>query len=128
MGANTFRNPGLVARSVLTLDHVSGGRAIMGLGGAWFEEEHRAFGFDFGSGFGQRLDWLAEAVPAIRDLLDGRTRHQPAGLALRVRGAAPVAAHRAGTPAHHDRRLGAPEDAAHHGPIRRHVERVRAAR
>ena len=72
VGANTFRNPGLVARSILTLDHVSGGRAIMGLGGAWFEEEHRAFGFDFGSGFGQRLDWLAEAVPAIRDLLDGR--------------------------------------------------------
>jgi alkanesulfonate monooxygenase SsuD/methylene tetrahydromethanopterin reductase-like flavin-dependent oxidoreductase (luciferase family) len=73
VGANTFRNPGLVARSILTLDHVSGGRAIMGLGGAWFETEHRSFGFDFGSGFGQRLDWLAEAVPAIRDLLDGRT-------------------------------------------------------
>jgi alkanesulfonate monooxygenase SsuD/methylene tetrahydromethanopterin reductase-like flavin-dependent oxidoreductase (luciferase family) len=73
VGANTFRNPGLVARSVLTLDHVSGGRAIMGLGGAWFEREHQAFGIDFGSGFGQRLDWLAEAVPAIRDLLDGTT-------------------------------------------------------
>ena len=33
--------------------------------------EHQAFGIDFGSGFGQRLDWLAEAVPAIRTLLDG---------------------------------------------------------
>jgi alkanesulfonate monooxygenase SsuD/methylene tetrahydromethanopterin reductase-like flavin-dependent oxidoreductase (luciferase family) len=73
VGANTFRNPGLVARSILTLDHVTGGRAIMGLGGAWFETEHTAFGLDFGSGFGERLDWLAEAVPAIRDLLDGRT-------------------------------------------------------
>ncbi len=73
VGANTFRNPGVVARSVLTLDHVSGGRAIMGLGGAWFETEHTAFGLDFGSGFGERLDWLADAVPAIRDLLDGRT-------------------------------------------------------
>ena len=73
VGANTFRNPGVVARSVLTLDHVSGGRAIMGLGGAWFETEHTAFGLDFGSGFGERLDWLAEAVPAIRELLDGRT-------------------------------------------------------
>jgi alkanesulfonate monooxygenase SsuD/methylene tetrahydromethanopterin reductase-like flavin-dependent oxidoreductase (luciferase family) len=71
VGANTFRNPGLVARSVLTLDHVSGGRAIMGLGGAWFDEEHTAFGLDFGSGFGERLDRLAEAVPAIRTLLDG---------------------------------------------------------
>jgi alkanesulfonate monooxygenase SsuD/methylene tetrahydromethanopterin reductase-like flavin-dependent oxidoreductase (luciferase family) len=43
----------------------------MGLGGAWFEGEHQAFGIDFGSGFGQRLDWLAEAVPAVRTLLDG---------------------------------------------------------
>jgi alkanesulfonate monooxygenase SsuD/methylene tetrahydromethanopterin reductase-like flavin-dependent oxidoreductase (luciferase family) len=79
VGANTFRNPGLVARSVLTLDHVSGGRAIMGLGGAWFETEHTAFGLDFGSGFGERLDRLAEAVPAIRDLLDGRTVTSPPG-------------------------------------------------
>jgi alkanesulfonate monooxygenase SsuD/methylene tetrahydromethanopterin reductase-like flavin-dependent oxidoreductase (luciferase family) len=73
VGANTFRNPGLVARSILTLDHVSGGRAIMGLGGAWFDREHEAFGLDFGRGFGERLDWLAEAVPAIRTLLDGGT-------------------------------------------------------
>ena len=43
----------------------------MGIGGAWFGGEHQAFGIDFGSGFGQRLDWLAEAVPAIRTLLDG---------------------------------------------------------
>jgi alkanesulfonate monooxygenase SsuD/methylene tetrahydromethanopterin reductase-like flavin-dependent oxidoreductase (luciferase family) len=71
VGANTFRNPGLVAKSIATIDHISGGRAIMGLGGAWFGEEHHAFGFDFGSGFGQRLDWLDEAVPAARGLLDG---------------------------------------------------------
>ncbi|MET0773328.1 MAG: LLM class flavin-dependent oxidoreductase [Candidatus Limnocylindrales bacterium] len=79
VGANTFRNPGVVARSVLTLDHVSGGRAIMGLGGAWFETEHTAFGLDFGSGFGERLDRLAEAVPAIRDMLDGRTVNSEPG-------------------------------------------------
>jgi alkanesulfonate monooxygenase SsuD/methylene tetrahydromethanopterin reductase-like flavin-dependent oxidoreductase (luciferase family) len=79
VGANTFRNPGLVARSVLTLDHVSAGRAIAGIGGAWFETEHTAFGLEFGSGLGQRLDWLAEAVPAIRDLLDGRTVTSPPG-------------------------------------------------
>jgi alkanesulfonate monooxygenase SsuD/methylene tetrahydromethanopterin reductase-like flavin-dependent oxidoreductase (luciferase family) len=71
VGANTFRNPGLTAKTVTTIDHISGGRAILGIGGAWFEAEHRAFGFDFGTGFGQRLDWLAEAVPAIRTLLDG---------------------------------------------------------
>lgn len=73
VGANTFRNPGVVAKSVVTIDHISGGRAILGLGGAWFELEHTAFGIDFGTGFGQRLDWMDEATAAIRSLLDGET-------------------------------------------------------
>ena len=73
VGANTFRNPGLAAKCLVTIDHISGGRAILGIGGAWMEPEHRAFGIDFGSGHGQRLDWLAEAAPAIRALLDGGT-------------------------------------------------------
>jgi alkanesulfonate monooxygenase SsuD/methylene tetrahydromethanopterin reductase-like flavin-dependent oxidoreductase (luciferase family) len=72
VGANTFRNPGLVAKAVTTIDHISDGRAVLGMGGAWFEREHRAYGFDFGTGHGQRLDWLGEAVPAIRALLDGK--------------------------------------------------------
>jgi alkanesulfonate monooxygenase SsuD/methylene tetrahydromethanopterin reductase-like flavin-dependent oxidoreductase (luciferase family) len=72
VGANTFRNPGLVAKTATTLDHISAGRAILGLGGAWMEPEHRAHGIDFGSGFGQRLDWLEESVAAVRDVLDGR--------------------------------------------------------
>jgi len=71
VGANTFRNPGLVAKLATTLDHISDGRAILGIGGAWFEKEHTANGIDFGSGFGQRLDWLDEAVGAARTLLDG---------------------------------------------------------
>jgi alkanesulfonate monooxygenase SsuD/methylene tetrahydromethanopterin reductase-like flavin-dependent oxidoreductase (luciferase family) len=79
VGANTFRNPGLVAKSLTTIDHISGGRAILGFGGAWFEPEHKAFGIDFGSGFGQRLDWLAEAVPAVRLLLDGQEVSSPEG-------------------------------------------------
>ncbi len=69
--ANTLRNPGLVAKMATTVDHVSGGRTILGLGAGWFEREHEAFGFDFGSGFGERLDRLAEAVPIVRRLLDG---------------------------------------------------------
>jgi alkanesulfonate monooxygenase SsuD/methylene tetrahydromethanopterin reductase-like flavin-dependent oxidoreductase (luciferase family) len=73
VGANTFRNPGLVAKMAATLDHISGGRAILGLGGAWMEAEHRAHGIEFGSGFGQRLDWLDEAVAACRALLDGKS-------------------------------------------------------
>jgi alkanesulfonate monooxygenase SsuD/methylene tetrahydromethanopterin reductase-like flavin-dependent oxidoreductase (luciferase family) len=71
VAANTFRNPGLTAKLATTLDHVSDGRAVLGIGGAWFEREHDAFGIDFGSGFGERLDRLDESVGLIRRLLDG---------------------------------------------------------
>ena len=71
VAANTFRNPGLTAKLATTLDHLSGGRAVLGLGGAWFEREHDAYGIDFGSGFGERLDRLDEAVMLVRRLLDG---------------------------------------------------------
>lgn len=73
VAANTFRNPGLTAKLATTLDHLSGGRAVLGIGGAWFEREHQAFGFDFGSGFGERLDRLDESVMLLRRLLDGET-------------------------------------------------------
>ncbi len=73
VGANTFRNPGLTAKLVTTLDHISDGRAILGIGGAWFEREHDAHGIDFGAGFGERLDRLDEAVGLIRRLIDGET-------------------------------------------------------
>jgi alkanesulfonate monooxygenase SsuD/methylene tetrahydromethanopterin reductase-like flavin-dependent oxidoreductase (luciferase family) len=73
VGANTFRNPGVVAKTAATLDHISGGRVILGIGGAWMELEHQAHGIDFGSGFGQRLDWLDESVAAMRGVLDGRS-------------------------------------------------------
>lgn len=79
VGANTFRNPGLVAKIVTTLDHVSNGRAILGHGGAWFELEHNELGIDFGMGFGQRLDWMDEAVGAIRALTSGEKVTSPAG-------------------------------------------------
>ncbi|HYM83076.1 MAG TPA: LLM class flavin-dependent oxidoreductase, partial [Candidatus Dormibacteraeota bacterium] len=66
VGANTFRNPALVAKMIATIDHASGGRVIAGLGGAWFEHEHTADGYDFGASPGQRLDWLDESVGAVR--------------------------------------------------------------
>jgi F420-dependent oxidoreductase-like protein len=71
VGANTFRAPTLTAKMATTLDHISGGRAILGIGGAWFEEEHEDFGLDFGSGFPERLRWLGEALPIMRGMLDG---------------------------------------------------------
>jgi alkanesulfonate monooxygenase SsuD/methylene tetrahydromethanopterin reductase-like flavin-dependent oxidoreductase (luciferase family) len=77
VSSTTFRNPGLIAKLATTLDHVSGGRAVLGLGGGWFEREHDAFGMDFGAGFGERLDRLDEAAMVIRRLLDGdRVMHQ----------------------------------------------------
>ena len=69
VGANTFRNPGLVAKMATTLDHISGGRAVLGIGGAWFETEHKAFGIEFGGSPGERLRWLEEAVGIMRGML-----------------------------------------------------------
>ena len=71
VGANTFRNPGVTTKLATTLDHVSGGRAILGIGAAWFEREHDAFGIPFGASPGERIGWLDEAVPLMRRLLDG---------------------------------------------------------
>lgn len=71
VGANTFRNPALVAKMITTLDHVSGGRAILGIGGAWFETEHRAFGIEFGGSPAERLRWLDEAARIMRGMLHG---------------------------------------------------------
>jgi alkanesulfonate monooxygenase SsuD/methylene tetrahydromethanopterin reductase-like flavin-dependent oxidoreductase (luciferase family) len=87
VAANTIRNPGLTAKLATTIDHVSGGRSILGIGGGWFAGEHEAFGFhEFGTGFGERLDRLAEAVPLIRALLDGeRVDHD--GVFYRMRDA-----------------------------------------
>jgi len=77
VGANTFRNPGLVAREAATLDHMSGGRAILGIGGAWFRLEHSAHGLEFGGGPGERLTWMDESVAAMRALLDGERVTSP---------------------------------------------------
>ena len=69
VGANTFRNPALVVKQITTLDHLSGGRAVLGIGGAWFETEHTAFGIDFGTSVGDRLNRLDEAVDLMRGML-----------------------------------------------------------
>ena len=71
VGANTFRNPAVVAKMATTLDHISNGRAVLGIGGAWFETEHRGLGIEFGSSPGERLRWLDEAVQIMRGMLDG---------------------------------------------------------
>jgi alkanesulfonate monooxygenase SsuD/methylene tetrahydromethanopterin reductase-like flavin-dependent oxidoreductase (luciferase family) len=71
VGANTFRNPALVAKMATTLDHISNGRAILGIGAAWFETEHTAYGLEFGGSPGERLRWLDEAARIMRGMLHG---------------------------------------------------------
>jgi alkanesulfonate monooxygenase SsuD/methylene tetrahydromethanopterin reductase-like flavin-dependent oxidoreductase (luciferase family) len=71
VGANTFRNPGLTAKVATTLDHLSDGRAVLGIGAAWFDREHDGFGIPFGETPGWRIDRLDESVMLMRRLLDG---------------------------------------------------------
>ena len=65
----THRNPAILAKMAATLDHVAGGRAILGLGAAWNEGEHRAYGIPFGRD-GERLALLDEACTVIRSLFE----------------------------------------------------------
>jgi F420-dependent oxidoreductase-like protein len=66
----TYRNPALLAKMATTLDIVSGGRAIFGLGAAWNEEEHIAFGYDFPP-VKERMDRLDEALAIARRMFRG---------------------------------------------------------
>jgi len=65
---NTYRNPALVAKIVTTLDVISGGRALCGIGAGWFEPEHQGYGFEFPP-VGERLSRLEEALQIIRPML-----------------------------------------------------------
>jgi F420-dependent oxidoreductase-like protein len=69
---NTYRNPTLLAKEITTLDHVSGGRATLGLGAGWFELEHDALGYEFGT-FTDRFEKLEEALQIIVPMLRGET-------------------------------------------------------
>ncbi len=63
----TFRHPAMLAKSVVTADHASGGRVELGMGAGWFEREHQAFGFAFPA-TGDRMDILAEQVEIVHRL------------------------------------------------------------
>ena len=61
----TYRHPGLLAKTVTTLDVLSGGRAMLGIGAAWYEREHAALGVPFPA-LAQRFERLEEAVQVCR--------------------------------------------------------------
>ncbi len=67
---NTYRNPTMLAKAVTTLDVMSGGRAVLGIGAGWFELEHQQLGFEFGT-FTDRFNRLDEALQIIEPMLRG---------------------------------------------------------
>jgi F420-dependent oxidoreductase-like protein len=69
----TYRNPAFLAKTATTLDVISGGRAMFGLGAAWNEQEHIGYGFDFPP-VRERMDRLDEALTIVRAMF---TEHQP---------------------------------------------------
>ena len=69
---NTYRHPTLLAKTLTGLDHVSGGRATLGIGAGWFELEHNSLGYEFGT-FTDRFEKLEESLQIVIPMLRGET-------------------------------------------------------
>ena len=122
--AVVYREPGLLAKAMTTLDVLSGGRAILGIGAAWNADESAGLGLPFPP-MAERFERLEEAILICKQMwsgddgpFDGKHYH----LARTLNSPQPLSAP---APADPDRRRGREEDAAAGGPVRRRVQHLR---
>ena len=119
-----YRHPGLLAKIVTTLDVLSGGRALLGLGAGWYQEEHEGLGVPFPP-TKERFERLEETLQIVRQMWsddDGPYDGKHYQLATH-----PQPAPADQPPADHGRRRGGAEDAAPRRQVRRRVQPVRGA-